>query len=80
MATVRFYNELGGVLAVFPYTKERNGYRTDLKRCYSHIGQHSACAPDYLKERCTVAKKKDWQPLAAELTAMGYELKILNKE
>lgn len=82
MATlVRFYHEPGhSVLAYFPQKKYGfNGYRNDLKVCYSHVGQHSSCAPEYAKKLSVVKYLEDCKDLIAELTQIGYELKILNK-
>jgi hypothetical protein len=47
-----------------------------MRTCYSHIGQHSACHPDYAKE-CKEAT--DYQELKEELESIGYSLNILNK-
>lgn len=40
---------------------------------YAHIGQHSACHVDYVKE-CKKAIKKDYLPLYNELIQIGYQL------
>jgi hypothetical protein len=44
---------------------------------YAHIGQHSACAPDYA-EHCRPATKQEFEPLKLELEQLGYSLKIIN--
>lgn len=68
----------GELMAYFP--KEEygfNGYRNDLKTCYAHIGQHSACAPEYAKE-CRPAKPEEYKELQTELEGMGYNLIVSN--
>ena len=50
-----------------------------LMRCYSHIGQHSACHIDYANES-REATKEEYNPLLEELLSIGYELNILNKD
>lgn len=81
MATlVRFYHEDKSVLAYFPQKRHSfNGYRYDLKVCYSHVGQHSSCAPEYAKKLSVVKYAEDCKDLIAELTQIGYDLKVLNK-
>lgn len=44
---------------------------------YSHIGQHSACSPSYVKY-LKKATQKHYAKLANELTAIGYNLDITN--
>jgi len=74
---VKFYIEpFRDVLAVFPYTRERSGHRNDLKTCYSHNGQHSVCAKEYL-ERCIPATPQQYQPLLEELKSIGYKLEVI---
>ncbi len=65
----------GDLMAYFPKLKYSNGYRDDNKTCYSHIGQHSACHPDYEKE-CRPATEAEYAPLKAELESIGYVLRI----
>lgn len=79
MTKVKFYNELNGVLAVFPDMKETfNGYRHNNITCYSHVGQHSACNPDYLKGK-RLAKPEQYADLLNELKGQGYDdLIVLN--
>jgi hypothetical protein len=59
-------------------TGDITGYNFDhrMRVCYAHIGQHSACHPDYAKE-CKEAT--DYQELKEELESIGYNLNILNK-
>ena len=71
---VRFYIEpVGGqVMAYFPKEIHSfNGYRPDNRVCYSHIGQHSACHPDYLK-KCRKATTEQQSALLQELVSIGY--------
>lgn len=77
MATlVKFrHDTFGGVFAFFPQlVHDFNGYRKN-HTCYSHIGQHSACNVDYVKE-CRPAKESEYLPLKQELESIGYTLKI----
>lgn len=73
---VRFYvepNANGQVFAYFPKeTYDRQGV---LKTCYAHIGQHSACHPDYLK-RCRKATPEQYKDLHGELESIGYNLTV----
>lgn len=64
-----------GVFAYFPELEHSNVQRT----CYSHIGQHSACHPDYARE-CKEATVKQYLDLYEELLSIGYDLKVLNKQ
>lgn len=81
---VKFYIEENplhsiGVLAVFPYEKFSNAPGDKRVDAYSHTGQHVCAAPDYYK-KLKVATKEEYAPLAKELEAIGYTLKILNKD
>ena len=77
---VIFYKEpFRDVMAYFPEINEGNGQRNDLKLCYSHIGQHSACAPEYIKE-CKEAKYNEYADLLKELIGQGYKLEVFNKQ
>ncbi len=67
---------------VFAYLPEMvhsfNGYRPDNMTCYSHVGQHSACHPDYANE-CREAPINEYWPLLQELIGQGYnDLQIMN--
>lgn len=65
----------GSVFAFFPQLVHSfNGYRRN-HTCYSHIGQHSACNKDYVKE-CRPATESEYLPLLKELKSIGYDLKI----
>jgi len=74
MTNVIFYKESDGeILAYFP---DIIGDSEGNKTCYVHIGQHSACHPDYVKDlqRATPDEYKD---LYNELVNQGYkDLKV----
>jgi hypothetical protein len=67
------------VLAVFPFTRYNNGYRTDLVTCYSHVGQHSYCAKEFYKP-LRKAKKSEYMDLLRELEQIGYKLDVMNEQ
>jgi hypothetical protein len=46
------------------------------KTCYSHIGQHSACHPNYAKE-CREATMLEYLDLFNELQSIGYRLELV---
>jgi hypothetical protein len=73
MATlVNFYiDEEGEVFAYFPQLK----YNDKFKTCYAHIGQHSACHVDYVRDKHR-ATLEQYQPLYNELTQIGYNLRV----
>ena len=62
------------IFAYFPDMTASKGFKT----AYSHIGQHSACSPDYAKES-RQASKDEYKDLLTELISIGYDLEILNK-
>jgi hypothetical protein len=67
--------EILGVFAYFP-EETHNG---EFKTCYAHLGQHSACHPDYAKE-CKKATPEQYADLLRELKGQGYnDLKIIDK-
>jgi len=47
-----------------------------LPDCYSHIGQHSICSIDWVKEQ-KPATKKQYEPLLKELQSIGYLVQII---
>jgi hypothetical protein len=49
------------------------------KTCYSHIGQHSACSPEYANES-REATPEEYADLKAELESIGYDLQIMNSK
>jgi hypothetical protein len=64
----------GELYAFFPQLRYApNGYRNDLKIAYSHIGQHSACAIEYVNES-RYATESEYKDLKKELEGQGYEL------
>jgi len=81
MATkVKFYitKEDNEVIAFFPENKWKHDGLYD---SYQHIGQHSPCNIDFIKEDCRPATKEEYEPLLKELiNKVGYnDLKVLNK-
>ena len=78
MATLvkfRVHPENGETFAFFPkLVSNFNGYRKN-HTCYAHIGQHSPCNVDYVKE-CIAATESEYFPLKQELESIGYNLKI----
>jgi len=81
MTKVKFlYDKVGNdVFAYFPEMVHNfNGYRPDNMTCYSHIGQHSACHPDYANQ-CKEAPINEYLDLLNELISEGYnDLVIMN--
>lgn len=65
--------EEADMFAYFPMMEHRNPFKT----AYSHIGQHSACHPDYAKES-RPATPEEYQDLFTELESIGYNLHIIN--
>lgn len=67
---VLFYkDENGEVFAYFPeLVFDNKGNKT----CYAHIGQHSACSPDYVNDK-TPAMYNEYQDLLRELIGQGYK-------
>ena len=51
----------------------------DIKLCYSMVGQHSGCSPEYVKE-CVLATREEYLPLKIELVSIGYNLNVLNND
>lgn len=60
------------LMAYFPFEEWFNGTMS----CYSHIGQHSACHPNYAKE-CREATKAEYLQLFNELQSIGYKLQLI---
>lgn len=75
MTKVKFYTENDGeVFAYFPemeYYPKGYGFDERMRSCYSHIGQHSACHPNYLKGK-RLATENEYKDLLAELKGQGY--------
>lgn len=54
-------------------------YFPQLKECYAHIGQHSACSIEYVNECKICVEKENYSDLYKELTnSVGYLLNVLN--
>jgi len=69
---VQFYVEPDGqVMAYFPHMKHNGNQMT----CYAHVGQHSACSPEYIKE-LNPATAEQYADLKAELESIGYNLTV----
>lgn len=68
---VKFYRDSGGVFAYFPDEIHHGQTRV----CYAHVGQYSACHPDYLTE-CKPVKPEVAADLIEELKSIGYDLEI----
>lgn len=78
MTKVIFYKERDGE-GVFAYFPEMV-HNDEIMSCYAHIGQHSACHPDYAKQ-CKEANYNEYLDLLKELIQIGYnDLFILNKQ
>lgn len=73
---VKFYLENGhNVFAYFPdLPADHEGNKTS----YSHIGQHSACSPNYVKGK-KLATPEQYRELLEELIKQGYDnLKVID--
>jgi len=75
---VIFYRDKQGRWDIFAYfPKEQFANDPKIKTSYAHIGQHSACHVDYVKEQCTVVKNpEEYKDLFNELENIGYKLKV----
>ena len=72
--------ESNTVFAFFPDMLYNVGlYGKDMKTCYAHSGQHSACLEDYANE-CEEAKYNEFADLLKELIGQGYKLQVLNNQ
>lgn len=60
------------VFAFFPSNIHHGVYMTS----YAHIGQHSACHPDYASA-CTPATGEQYKALKLELEGLGYNLNVI---
>ena len=77
MTKVKFYKEGKSVLAVFPEEIADGQYNM---LCYAHLGQHSACSKEYIRNK-KLAIKEEYKELLSELINQGYDdLTILNKK
>ena len=76
--------EITKIKVKFVYTKEYDEVtavfvdekNTQLPDCYAHVGQHSICSIDWVKEQ-KPATKKQYEPLLKELQSIGYEAEII---
>lgn len=67
------------VTAVFPQLKyNKELYGNDIMTCYAHIGQHSSCSKEWVKEQ-RLATPKEYADLKEELESIGYDLKVCGK-
>jgi hypothetical protein len=67
-----YHEENEDLMAYFPCEEFSEGYKTS----YSHIGQHSACHPNYAKE-CREATMLEYLDLFNELQSIGYRLELI---
>lgn len=74
---IKFLFEADSTTDVFAYMPYEN-HAINSKTAYSHIGQHSACSPEYAKH-CKPAPFTAFEPLLNELKSMGYDVEILNR-
>jgi len=82
MTKVKFYLEKDSVNEVFAFfTNEKyNSIENGVFMSYSHLGQHSGCHIDYVKE-CKEAAPNQYAELLDELAMIGYDdLFIMNSE
>lgn len=70
------HKENNELFAYFPYEKYHS-YKSKIRTCYAHIGQHSACSPEYAKES-RLATEQEYKDLRNELESIGYNLEILD--
>lgn len=65
---------------VFAYFPELNSDENGrFKTSYSHIGQHSACDPEYAKES-RLATPEEYTELKNELEGIGYNLDVIDND
>jgi len=63
------------VFAFFPDEYYNIDLDADLRTCYCHIGQHSACSYEYARD-CKLAEISQYIDLYKELESIGYNLDI----
>jgi len=61
---------------VFAYFPKISADFRGNKMSYAHIGQHSACSPEYAKES-RKATPEEYEKLHKELLSIGYTLQII---
>jgi hypothetical protein len=67
----------GDILAVFPY--EPYNDIIGLVGCYAHVGQHSGCQYDYVRQETKPAQPNEYNDLLNELKGIGYNVNIVKK-
>ena len=73
--SVLFKREGAEICAIMPYElADRQGNMTS----YAHIGQHSACSPDYANGLKN-ATASEYAALKLELETAGYKIKVIKK-
>lgn len=65
----------GDILALFPYEHEGRGTVSS----YQHIGQHSSADYYHCIHATKPATPEEYAPLLAELTGIGYNLKVAKR-
>jgi len=73
----RRFKGSGEIIALFP---ELAGTTAWYKDCLSYmsIGQHGAADTDIV-HRTIAVSKKDWEPLAKELSQLSYRLEVIKR-
>lgn len=74
---VRFLLEGEDNTEVFAFFPEISADHNGNKQAYAHIGQHSACAPDYARAS-DEATPEQFADLKTELEGLGYNLEVIN--
>lgn len=73
---VIFYNDGHEIFAYFPKIDFDS---LGNKMSYSHIGQHSACSPEYIdQDHIMYAVESEYIYLLKELEFLGYNLEVSN--
>ena len=60
---------------IFAYFPEDEADHKGNKTAYAHVGQHSACNPEYAKES-RPATEQEYADLKSELESIGYNLEV----
>lgn len=83
MSTVtifRRWKDSGTVIALFPFLDYNSGDASyGMCMSYEHVGQHGEADYDHVIKATLPASETDYEDLADELTALGYELDIRAK-
>lgn len=64
--------DLHDLLAVFPTESASSVHPYDMT-CYAIVGQHSSCAPEYIRESTQPATKAQTEAMLKELRQIGYD-------